>query len=221
MSVFLLITNPQDIVGDTAILIFSVLPSWVKSIFIFFINALSWPMIDFLTIWTAQKLTINWISHVCSTYSHVPSFPLFLKIFIYLFMRDTHWEAEAQAEREADFPWWTQCRTWSQDPRITTWAKGRCSTTESPRNPFPLICIHYIYISSHSNLYFFPHWLLTLVYMFMWSIISSNILPVLAYSPQYFSISTMWINHISTLYLSSTVSGLLKASGGKKSNFIV
>ena len=41
----------------------------------------------------------------------------------------------AQAEGEAGSlggPW---CWTWSQDPRITTWAKGRCSTTEPPRCP--------------------------------------------------------------------------------------
>ena len=27
-------------------------------------------------------------------------------------------------------------RTQSQDPRVTPWAEGRCSTTEPPRRPF-------------------------------------------------------------------------------------
>ena len=58
---------------------------------------------------------------------------VFLKnYFIYLFMRDTEGEAETQAEGEADRVW---CGTRSQNPRIMTWAKVRCSITEPPRLP--------------------------------------------------------------------------------------
>ena len=46
-------------------------------------------------------------------------------------MRDTGREAEG----EAGSLWGARCRTRSQDPGITTWAKGRCSTTEPPRCP--------------------------------------------------------------------------------------
>ena len=44
----------------------------------------------------------------------------FLKDFIYLFMRDTQKEAETYAEGEAGSLWGAQCRTQSQDSRITT-----------------------------------------------------------------------------------------------------
>ena len=50
-------------------------------------------------------------------------------------MRDTERELETQAEGEAVFLWGAQCGTGSQDPRTTTWAKGRCSTAEPPRCP--------------------------------------------------------------------------------------
>ena len=50
-------------------------------------------------------------------------------------MRDTEREAETQAEGEAGSLWVAWCGTWSQDPRIMTWAKGRCSTAEPPRCP--------------------------------------------------------------------------------------
>ena len=50
-------------------------------------------------------------------------------------MRDTKKEAETWAEGEADSLWGARCRTWFQDPRIMTWAKGRYSTTEPPRRP--------------------------------------------------------------------------------------
>ena len=48
-------------------------------------------------------------------------------------MRDTQREAETWRSR---FPGWAQCRTRSQDPRITTWAKDRCSIIEPPRCPW-------------------------------------------------------------------------------------
>ena len=64
------------------------------------------------------------------------NFPFFFFFrFIYLFMRDTERDAETKAEGEAGFPQGTQCRTASQDPGITPWVKGRCSTTEPPRCP--------------------------------------------------------------------------------------
>ena len=52
-------------------------------------------------------------------------------------MRDTDWEreTETQAEGEAGSTQGARCGTWSQDPGITTWAKGRGSTTEPPRRP--------------------------------------------------------------------------------------
>ena len=50
-------------------------------------------------------------------------------------MRDAQREAEIQAEGEAGPPWGARYGTPSQDPRVTPWAKGRCSTTEPPRCP--------------------------------------------------------------------------------------
>ena len=46
-------------------------------------------------------------------------------------MRDT----ETQAEGEAGSLWGARCGTRSWNPRITPWAEGRCSTTESPGSP--------------------------------------------------------------------------------------
>ena len=60
-------------------------------------------------------------------------------------MRDTEREAETQAEGEAVSLRGTQFRTWSQDPRITTWAKGRRSTTEPPRLPVLFILEQHYY----------------------------------------------------------------------------
>ena len=63
---------------------------------------------------------------------------IFLKDFIYLFMRDTEREreVETQAKREAGSMQEAWCGTRSWDPRITPWAKGRHSTTEPPRCPY-------------------------------------------------------------------------------------
>ena len=49
-------------------------------------------------------------------------------------MRDTEREREAdtQAEGEASSLRGAQCRTRSQDPGVTTWAQGRCSTLSPP-----------------------------------------------------------------------------------------
>ena len=60
---------------------------------------------------------------------------IFKKDFIYLFMRDTHREAETQAEGAAGSLQGTRCGTQSRVSRITPWAKGRCSTAEPPRLP--------------------------------------------------------------------------------------
>ena len=69
---------------------------------------------------------------------------IFLKDFVYLFMRGREREREREGEastHEKQAP----CRvqgarrgTWSRDPRITLWAKGRRSTTEPPRDPLTL-----------------------------------------------------------------------------------
>ena len=55
---------------------------------------------------------------------------------LYSFVRDTEREVETQTEGEAGSPRGARCGTWSQDPGVTTWAKGRCSTTEPPRCPY-------------------------------------------------------------------------------------
>ena len=55
--------------------------------------------------------------------------------FIYLFMRDTEKEAETQAEGEAGSLRGPRCGTRSQDPGITPWTEGRCSTAEPPERP--------------------------------------------------------------------------------------
>ena len=44
-------------------------------------------------------------------------------------------EAETQAEGEAGSMQGAWRGTWSQDPRIAPWAKGRCQTAEPPRDP--------------------------------------------------------------------------------------
>ena len=56
-------------------------------------------------------------------------------------MRGTERERHRQREKQAPCGAW--CRTWSQDPRITTWAKGRCSVTEPPRYPVHFCSIRY------------------------------------------------------------------------------
>ena len=59
----------------------------------------------------------------------------FFKDFIYLFMRHRE-RGKDIGRRRSRLPgrgaW---CGTWSQDPRIMLWAKGRCSTTGLPRCP--------------------------------------------------------------------------------------
>ena len=62
----------------------------------------------------------------------------FFKIsFIYSW--ETQREAETQVEGEAGLLRGAQCGTWSQDPRIMTWAKGRCSATEDTQVPLFLV----------------------------------------------------------------------------------
>ena len=50
-------------------------------------------------------------------------------------MRERERQAETQAEREAGSMQGAPCGTRSQYPRITPWAKGRCSTAEPPGHP--------------------------------------------------------------------------------------
>ena len=57
-----------------------------------------------------------------------------IKIF-YLFTHDRPRETETQTEGKAGSMQGVQYGTRSQDSRITPWAKGRCLTTESPRDP--------------------------------------------------------------------------------------
>ena len=54
-------------------------------------------------------------------------------------MRDTQRETETQAEGEAGSTQAARRRTRSWDPRITTWAGGRCLTAEPPRLPSTFI----------------------------------------------------------------------------------
>ena len=56
----------------------------------------------------------------------------FKKYFMYLFMRNTKREAETQAEGETGSLRGARWGTRSQDPGITSWAEGRCSTVEPP-----------------------------------------------------------------------------------------
>ena len=51
-------------------------------------------------------------------------------------MRETHTEAETQAEGEVGSIQEAPRGTQSQDSRITPWAQGRCQTTEPPRDPW-------------------------------------------------------------------------------------
>ena len=55
-------------------------------------------------------------------------------------MRETQREAETQAEGEAGSLWEVWCGTWSQNPVIMPWAKGRRSATEPPRCPQAQFC---------------------------------------------------------------------------------
>ena len=59
----------------------------------------------------------------------------FFFLRLYLFIHERHTERQTQAEGEGGSPEGAPCRAPSQDPGITTWAKGRRSTTEPPRYP--------------------------------------------------------------------------------------
>ncbi|XP_072606274.1 uncharacterized protein [Vulpes vulpes] len=73
---------------------------------------------------------VGWLGH-----GSLAKLDLFFKDFICLFMRDTQREAETQAEGEAGSLRGARRGTRSQDPGVTSWAKGRCSTLEPPRCP--------------------------------------------------------------------------------------
>ena len=120
------------IAGDTAILIFSILPSWEISIFILFYR--------------------------CTLMAHD---------------RFSHRLDCSHTDYKLNIP---------------------CLQHIVPCSITPLTCIHYVYTSPHSNLYFFLSLLTShssLYYMLMWSITSSHLLPIVAYFPQCFSLSTM------------------------------
>ena len=59
----------------------------------------------------------------------------FLRFYLFIHERHAEREAETKAEGEAGSLQGAQCRTQFQDPGITLWAKGRCSTNEPPRRP--------------------------------------------------------------------------------------
>ena len=61
----------------------------------------------------------------------------FLRFYLFI-LRDTQRETETQAEGEVGSLREAGCGTQSQDPGITTWAEGRCSTTEPLRSPWHL-----------------------------------------------------------------------------------
>ena len=61
-------------------------------------------------------------------------FFFFFRRFYLFFMRHTETVTETGAEGEAEFTQAAQWGTWTWDFR-TTWAEGRCSTTEPPRCP--------------------------------------------------------------------------------------
>ena len=71
--------------------------------------------------WTSLYLGLGWTKD-SRTRTSLFSFFFFLPGFIYLFMKDTHREieAETQAEGEAGSMHGASCRTRSQDPGITT-----------------------------------------------------------------------------------------------------
>ena len=78
--------------------------------------------------------SLAWWGHACSP----AMWWLFLFFFSFLkilFIHERDTEAEAQGEGEAGSLWGAWCEIWSQDPGITTWAKGRHLTTEPPRCP--------------------------------------------------------------------------------------
>ena len=56
---------------------------------------------------------------------------IYFKILFFLFMRDRESDRDTGRGRSR-LPMGAWCRTRSQDPRMMTWAKGRCSTTEPP-----------------------------------------------------------------------------------------
>ena len=57
------------------------------------------------------------------------------------------------------------CETWSQDPGITTWAKGRHSTTEPPRCPPISLMYVWFFVLSFSK---FSRYLSFLMPLYLW-----------------------------------------------------
>ena len=66
----------------------------------------------------------------------------FLRIYLFTHERPREREAEAQAEREAGSLQEPDAGLDPRTPRVTPWAKGRCSTAELPRCPGSCFYIH-------------------------------------------------------------------------------
>ena len=91
---------------------------------------------------------INWYFYIMTGSWNIWTLPLmlillyilfyllnFLKKILFFYSWEMERDAETQAEGEAGFLWGGWWETQSQDPRITTSPKGRCSTTEPPMCP--------------------------------------------------------------------------------------
>ena len=79
-----------------------------------------------------QTEHLDWIQ--ASPQLKVERFFFFFKI-LFIYSWETQRERKRHRQREAGSSQEAQCGTWSQDPRITHWAEGRCSTTEPLRCP--------------------------------------------------------------------------------------
>ena len=83
---------------------------------------------------------------VCKCPFGYSAFFFFFKI-LFIYSWETHREAETQAEGEAGSMQGAQCGTRSQDPRIMTWAEGRYSIAELPRQPLNIQLLKKIFLN--------------------------------------------------------------------------
>ena len=77
----------------------------------------------------AIRMAACFVNDVSLAHGHTHLYIFFEKKIFYLFIH------ERCREREVGSLWGVQCGTRSQNIRIPTWAKGRCSTPEPPRHP--------------------------------------------------------------------------------------
>ena len=90
-----------------------------------------------------KEHTYEWVRGCHHNLGLLPTIlSLSFKDYIYLFIHERLREVETQAEGEPGSLQEAWCRTRSQDPRVTTWAKGGCSTAEPPRNPATILFTH-------------------------------------------------------------------------------